>query len=827
MLGVLLNQRYEVICKLGEGGFSETWLARDYFLPGKSLVVVKQLRIPQSPLLKIDPQDIKRRFDREAEILYDLGGHKRIPTLFAHFQENNDLFLIQEYIDGHDFQDELNDRIFAEIDVISFLKDILILLSFVHSKRIIHRDIKPQNIIRNRVNGKLHLIDFGAVKEVGLEMNMNATGSYSSATIKLGTKGYMSNEQANGKPRFSSDLYSLGIIGIQALTGLSVNQIEEDEDTGSLVWQHHAKAGSELRDFLNKMTHSYHAKRFKSANEALQAISTLKPANSCFIFPSSYYFLSWYAKANFSKNQGNHRLAIELYNHAIKMDATKANAWFNKGICYQYLNNIDEAITSFCQALRLNINYFKAWLHLGKMLDKKEEHRGAIFVFRQAVSIDVNQIHAWTCLTLSLHKAARYQESIQIGDKVLEIKNDDINFKILMIENFRRLLQFNEALALCEDMKESHPKTYKILLKKGLILRDMQRYEEALEVLKQASEFQRDFQVCLEIANISLKIERPKEAQEFYSYALQINPSSVEAKLNLGLAFEALGDLKKAQKTFYDAVALSEGKNLLAFIHFGRICEEIEDFEYAAKSYGSLINLLKLNINSQSFKELISKKEFHDTFTTLINKQVALLTNLYRFEESIELCFDISMLLKNAHAWINCGVALFERGDFQDSIRAYKLALEIDSENFDAWYNSGNSFLKIRDYEKAIECYKKALEIDPNSSQAYNNMSFSELSTGKYEQALLTIDRSLSCEPDKYKSLITKSLILRRLYRFSESADLCLKAVAIKSEEYYPWYLRAISLHELYDFRKAYEAYNRVLSLKEDFRTLNNKLMCI
>lgn len=199
LVGSTLQSRYKIIKLLGKGGFGETYLAEDLHIPinPKPKCVVKRLQ-PQA----ISPE-IVRLFQQEGEFLYKLGQkYDRIPTLSAYFQEGNEFYLIQELIDGEDLSTEiLPGQPWQESDVVKLLQEILEILSFVHQQNIIHRDIKPQNLMRRRTDGKIVLIDFGAVKEVSA-MQVNAQGN-TSLTVGIGTPGYMPDEQAAGKPKLS------------------------------------------------------------------------------------------------------------------------------------------------------------------------------------------------------------------------------------------------------------------------------------------------------------------------------------------------------------------------------------------------------------------------------------------------------------------------------------------------------------------------------------------------------------------------------------------------------------------------------------------------
>ncbi|NEP13180.1 MAG: protein kinase [Symploca sp. SIO2C1] len=276
MLPNILRGRYKIISSLASGGFGETFLAQDQDLPGHPQCVVKQLK-PQSnhPFIL---QTSRRLFDQEAKILHQLGNHDQIPTLLAHFEENQEFYLVQELIIGHDLKQEFPlDKRWSEEQVVVLLKNILQILEYVHQHNVIHRDLKPANLIRRASDGKLVLIDFGAVKQVTTQITN--TQPQQSLTIVIGTPGYIPAEQLQGKPRLSSDIYALGILGIQALTGVLPNQLPEDPQTGEVSWRNQLEVGqvrgSPLLDILDKMVLRDFRQRYQSATEVLQVLASL------------------------------------------------------------------------------------------------------------------------------------------------------------------------------------------------------------------------------------------------------------------------------------------------------------------------------------------------------------------------------------------------------------------------------------------------------------------------------------------------------------------------------------------------------------------------
>ncbi|MEH2350164.1 MAG: serine/threonine-protein kinase [Nostoc sp.] len=262
----ILRNRFEIIKHLGSGGSGDTYLAIDLDLPGQPHCVVKHFH-PKDSNPAVLPI-AKKLFDREAEVLYQLGNdHDQIPRLFAHFNEDGDFYLVQEFIDGHALTQEIvaGQRL-SENTVLNLLKDILEVLAFVHQHDIIHRDIKPQNLMRRYSDGKIVLIDFGSIKKIG------ALGA--GLTISVGTPGYMPSEQAKGKPKLCSDIYAVGMIGIQALTGLIPEQLQEDPNTGEVIWRDRAQVSDNLANILDTMVRDRYNQRYQSAAEALQALNS-------------------------------------------------------------------------------------------------------------------------------------------------------------------------------------------------------------------------------------------------------------------------------------------------------------------------------------------------------------------------------------------------------------------------------------------------------------------------------------------------------------------------------------------------------------------------
>ena len=261
----LLAGRYQITEVLGGGTFGRTYLAKDMMRPRHPFCVVKELlQFSDRELLR----KAQRLFDQEAKILEDLGKHPQIPQLLAHFTEDNQFYLVQEYICGHELRQEIKPgEPWSEERVVELLQDILTTVQFLHENRVIHRDLKPANVMRRKEDSRLVLIDFGAVKQ--------QLSEFTGLTVPIGTKGYMPSEQAFGQPKYCSDLYAVGTIAIEALTGKCAHLLPSDEDL-EIIWQPSAShASPQLREVLRKMVRYHFNERYGSAEEVLEELNNI------------------------------------------------------------------------------------------------------------------------------------------------------------------------------------------------------------------------------------------------------------------------------------------------------------------------------------------------------------------------------------------------------------------------------------------------------------------------------------------------------------------------------------------------------------------------
>ena len=370
----ILDNRYQIINKLHETNLSITYQGKDTKKFNR-LCFIKQLKTSYDPQLQ---KQLEQRFQQEGEILERLGNHPQIPDLYSYFSENNQFYLVQEWITGYNLEEKVEKQgKLTESEVKDILIKILPVLQFLQKNQIIHRDIKPSNIILNREKLPI-LIDFGIVKEIYTIVNQKTPYT----VLGIGTPGFISPEQKKGQPIHASDIYSLGLTAIYLLT----NQLPTDQ----LSWAKDLpNISSELSNILSRAIQENLSDRYKTATEMLEELTKPQP------LPPTIPSQNPSPKPN-SKMQNSKLLAIQIF-----------------------LGIIAIIVTIFSQATNIFIN-------LNKSKNPSEQTK-----------IENTEIIAKETLNLAIKKAEVAISKAQISQKKaeLEIARDELQIAIQELEN--------------------------------------------------------------------------------------------------------------------------------------------------------------------------------------------------------------------------------------------------------------------------------------------------------------------------------------------------------------------------------------------------------
>ncbi len=518
-IGAILRNRYKIIKLLGSGGFGETYLGEDLDIPTdpKPKCVVKHLR-PQSNSSSV-VQIAQNLFNREAEVLYRLGKlHNQIPELYAHFEEGQQFYLVQQFIDGDDLSKELSPgKRWDEDNVKQLLEDILTILAFVHEQNIIHRDIKPANLMRRNDDGEIVLIDFGAVKQT---MVLNTQGQ-TNLTVTIGTAGYMPSEQAAGKPKLCSDIYAVGMLGIYALTGIQPHELPKDPNTEEVIWRNWASVSDKFANVLDKMVLYHFSQRYQNAAEALQALSQvqiqtqpqylllnqpIQPTQ----YPSQYQqvqpnqviprrqvlkTLGWvcagvglsFVAGNLL--QGNPSQQQQTTSNIPKEQGLgyDAETLYNAGLAKHKNKDYQAAIEDYSQVIKINPNYADAYYNRGKVRYELKDYQAAIEDYRQAIKINPNYAHAYGNLGIIRYELKDYQAAIEDYNQAIQINpnyEDAYRNRGLVhseLDDYQAaIVDYNQAIQINPNYGDTY--TYR-----GFVHSQLRDYQSAIEDYRKAA----------------------------------------------------------------------------------------------------------------------------------------------------------------------------------------------------------------------------------------------------------------------------------------------------------------------------------------------------
>ncbi len=302
MIGKVLQGRYQIVQSLGAGVFGQTYIAVDVDHPENPKCVIKQLKVTNSHPSHLDT--LRLRFLTETQTLRQLGHHNQIPELIACFEEHERFYLVQEFIEGHALSAELPlNRSFGyfwgESEVVRFLIDVLEILDFIHSQGVIHCDIKPENLIRRVSDGKLVLIDFGSIQPV----DFGTDSVLPIYRIPVTSLGYIPPEQFIGQTKPNSDMYALGMIAIQALTGLTPLQLKVDPQSNEINWLlPQLQISDYLAAAITQMIRYDHQLRLQSVSDVLYVLRQMPIEVHPHTVEAEYTVIeetkNWYAPVN-------------------------------------------------------------------------------------------------------------------------------------------------------------------------------------------------------------------------------------------------------------------------------------------------------------------------------------------------------------------------------------------------------------------------------------------------------------------------------------------------------------------------------------------------
>lgn len=276
---VVLSERYCLVEKIGTNGLEQSFLAKDLHAPGHPDCIVRQFHLPEAIALSSAEQmeAIRGLFQSEVEKFSQLSPHVCVPQMLAHLELDGSFYFVEEKIEGHTLAEELASPVpWSDQRVVALLNDLLGTLESLHQNRIMHLNLQPTTLIRRHKDNRLALVGFGAFQQA--IARIVAPGPGISTPPAFNTSLYMPDEQVAGYPQPCSDIYALGLIAVQALTGQRLETIPSHPQTGEFYWQSLVSLRHPaLRTLLDYLVRYNFRTRCQNASEALAALSALPP----------------------------------------------------------------------------------------------------------------------------------------------------------------------------------------------------------------------------------------------------------------------------------------------------------------------------------------------------------------------------------------------------------------------------------------------------------------------------------------------------------------------------------------------------------------------
>lgn len=816
--GDLLNQRFDIIRELGTGGFATTYLAIDKQSVKQSKCAVKQLqpRFNSSSVWA----SARERLAKEAMVLQWLGKHSQIPEFIGYFTENKQFYLVLEFIEGEEFEQEIQRQVLNETQSIQFLFDILGILKSVHQQGIIHRDIKPSNLIRRRQDEKMILIDFGAVKEIGtLAFN---TSKQKIQTQIIGTPGYMPPEQNNGKPVYSSDIYALGKTVIFGMTGKSPTEYEITESGDPIAWNKKIAISEAFLKIVNRMTIDDVSRRYQSAREVLQDLQPLQMIGAT--IGSKYQIVKY-----LGGNQKVHSYIVKGF------EQTNARYYLEiLGLQNSQISSLSaitqEIMTGFSnlsiidkeQRIPAIIEYFvdESSIYIiqeyieGKNLGQIVEDQ---FILSETEVIDI-LLDTATALS-PFHR----QHIIHGNLKPSSLIKPDGERKIALVD-------FNlvyEAIDLLPDSNTGYIPPEQIAgrathvsdiyalgmtaihILTGTSPHNLEKDAGNGEVLwhrkaRISSNLAKilDKMICLDkhqryqtlnkVVKDLKKIKHKSRFKGIYKYLL------IVPVLLLGIM---MGFTQWAQR-----VAILE-------FYKGDIKLESDQYRQAIDYY------------SNGLKKLPNTKGQVRNFEQVWLKKAKAQRHLGMYEEALQTCTRALKYHQSPQLW-NCkALTFYSLKKYESAIASYNKAIKIDPENVWLWNNRGEAYTRLKQFDQAIFDFNKAISLDPNRSFVpRNNLGKLYYEQQEYQQAIEAYIEALAIKSDYLPALIGLGNAQKVSGLYDQAMNSYDQALDIDSNSHEAWYGKGSVAEYLKQYQTARDYYQRAVELNPDWEAASRSL---
>jgi serine/threonine protein kinase/Tfp pilus assembly protein PilF len=691
---------YRLIRLLGKGGFAQVYLGEHIHLETQAAVKVLHTRVGN---------DDMELFRKEARTIARLE-HPRIVRVLEFGIENFSPYLVMTYAPKGTLRQRYPKGEQLPLQVIlPYVKQVAAALQYIHDQKLVHRDVKPENLLLDASENIL-LSDFGIASLAHTTASQSTLG-------QAGTPHYMAPEQINHRPGVASDQYALGVIVYEWLCGIRPFQ----GDMFNVFRQHLEMPPPALRERLStipslvevvvlKALSKDPKRRFASVKafaNALDQASRMEQAAPSIVSATSIAsgFTAREVEEEQARKAGQEQLllreninpyrstlkpltyaqdplldeayalyiqkrvdeAIAVYNKALKANATNPFAWQGYGLAQRMRGLHEEALSSFEHALQLDPRLVTSWNGKGTVLGTLRQHQEALQAFDQALRLEPHNAAAWNGKGAALHALGRSQQALEAIDQALH----------------------------------SDPQLMQAWYNKGLLLHDVGRYREAEQAFQQATTLDPRFaQAYFGRGQALYAMQRLKKALQMFDQAVQKDPSYVEAWNRRGNVLDELRDTTRALQSYERALQL-DPHYAPAWSGKGGVLRQLGQYYDALKVYDFALDI-------------------DPNFALAWNGKGNTLYNLRNFHEALA-AYERALKLKPRlrTAWHNKSLVLNQLGRFHEALDAANEAIRLRPDDADNWLRKAESLkkLRLRDEARFAEAQAARLQEISRSSK--------------------------------------------------------------------------------------------------------------
>ncbi|MCC0175698.1 tetratricopeptide repeat protein [Waterburya agarophytonicola K14] len=763
---LIVGRRYQLIKELGKNDWNTIYLAKDATMPEDFRCIVEQFRL--EPNQNISIQNIKTRYGNEVNLWQQLANLKQLPPILACFEEGEALYLVRELIKGRNLMQRLEQYgKLSQLESIALLKDVLSSLIPIHESGLVHQNIKPSNIIICDRNDKYFLIDFSLVEPITQE---SAPEDKATALI-YSSNEYYPNKQPANKITSSRDLYALGAIAIETITGKKPNCTPVHSSLGSFLAQECSQIDSQLLKVIERMMDLDSPNNYGSAQEARQDLERIESK-----FQSKQEIVDLLLDAtatnsiNSSTSSQSQELGIQDKLPLQRKSFSPSNLWkvilgllLLVGVgeffypilrpqyhCHQgnkiLSNNSKQALNRFQKAIKLNSNSICGGLGTAQAFYELERYPAALAAYDRVDSIKPDLIATWQGRGEVLHRLERFEAATTAYNKTLKMEPNNSAIWNRKGKALYKLELFQEALAAQDKALALQPDNVNALTDRGVALIGLGKYQEALDVFNQAQEIDPlDPQLWQNKALVLQYLNRPQESVRLYQEALEA----------------------------YEKVIAENPKNITAILDRANVLSKLQQHEEALVTY-----------------------------------QQAVAIN------------------ENSHlTWLGKGNALFALRRYPEALAAFDRAVKVQPKSYISWHNRG-SLLRdgLRDLPKAIASYDRALQVNPNFYHAWRDRGIALSQNQQHTEAIESFKKALNIKPNDHQSWVGRGIALSSLGKIDEAISVIDRAIEIQPQDPFVWMNRAVILETAKNYPEACNSYRQVKKIRPGFSPAIQKL---